>query len=286
MNISYFGKPKVSIVIACYNDPNVLVAIQSANAQSYTNKEIIVVDDGSSQDISEIIESGKEYIDHLIIQTNQGQSIARNKGINKATGKYILNLDSDDFFEKSFCEKAVEKLEEGVDVKIVTCKAKRFNKKGVIDIFTPSGGDLNNFLYSNSAMGSSMFRRKDWEACGGYEEKLPILGFEDWEFYLNILKEGGYAYVISEVLFNYNIRENSTTAQIKHLKQDKFKKIILKHRDLYIQNFDDLISNLFERVKKGEQEKLRFFRKPDYKIGNFILRPLRFLKRNLRSGES
>lgn len=270
--------PKVSIIIACYNDPEVVVAVRSAYNQTYSNKEIIVVDDGSNQITQKALESVRKYIDIVIQQENQGQSIARNNGIKKATGEYILNLDSDDYFEKEFCGKALAQFEKNKEVKIVTCKARRFNKSGDIDVFTPLGGGLHNFLFSNSALGSSMFKRIDWEQVGGYEEKLPILGFEDWEYYLNILKTGGVAYVIPEVLFNYQVRENSTTVKIKDFKLDKFKHIILKHSELYKDRFEALVSNLIERIKTEEMEKIKNTKRIDFKLGKAFLRPLRFIK--------
>lgn len=274
--------PKVSIIIACYNDPDILVSVKSAYNQTYENKEIIVVDDGSNKLTKTAIKSVQHYIDIVITQDNQGQSIARNNAIKQAAGKYILNLDSDDFFEAEFCKKAVAEFESNEDIKIVSCKARRFNKEGEIDVFTPLGGDLQNFLFSNSALGSSMFKRRDWETFGGYEEKLPILGFEDWEFYLNILKTGGVAYVIPEVLFNYQIRHNSTTAKIKDFKLDKFKLIILKHSELYKDNFEALVSYLIERLKTEEMEKIKNTKRIDFKLGAALLRPLRFIK-SLRS---
>ncbi len=270
--------PKVSIIIACYNDPDVLVAVRSAYIQTYSNKEIIVVDDGSNQQTQEALQSVREYIDIVITQDNQGQSIARNNGIKKANGEYILNLDSDDYFEPEFCEKAIRIFEVDEEIKIVTCKARRFNKSGDIDVFSPLGGDLQNFLFTNSALGSSMFKRNNWEQVGGYEEKLPILGFEDWEFYLNILKTGGVAFVIPEVLFNYQVRENSTTAKIKDFKPDKFKHIILKHSELYKENFEALVTNLIERLKTEEREKFKNTKRIDFKLGKALLRPLRFIK--------
>lgn len=280
--------PKVSIIIACYNDPDVMLAVRSAYYQTYPNKEIIVVDDGSNQQTLNALQSVREFIDVVITQSNQGQSIARNNGITKATGAYILNLDSDDFFEKEFCSQAVLQFEENKEVKIVTCKARRFNKEGKIDVFTPLGGEIRNFLFSNSALGSSMFKRIDWERVGGYEEKLPILGFEDWEFYLNILKPGGGAYVIPEVLFNYQVRENSTTARIKDFKPEKFKHIILKHSELYKENFEALVTNLIERLKTEEMEKIKNTKRIDFKLGKALLRPLRFIKtlRNKKQGNS
>ena len=272
------GIPKISIVIACYNDPDVAVAVRSAWNQTYLNKEIIVVDDGSDEETKHIINSVRELIDLLVSQENQGQSIARNNGIQRATGKYVLNLDSDDFFEKTFCEKAVAKFEEDVEIKIVTCRANRFGKEGKIDVFTPKGGVLKDFLFSNSALGSSMFKKVEWEKCAGYEEELPILGFEDWEFYIRLLKSGGYAFVLEEVLFNYQLRPNSTTQRIKYERHQKFKEIILKHKELYQESFEHLIHNLFERIEKEEKEKLKRQQDLEYKLGALILNPLRKIR--------
>lgn len=273
-----FMNPRVSIIIACYNDPYVMKAVNSAKNQTCENKEIILVDDGSNEKTKKIISAFSNKLDFLITQKNFGQSIARNNGIKRSSGKYILNWDSDDYFEPEFVEKAIKKFEEDEAVRIVTCKARRFNKKGTIDIFTPRGGNLQDFLFRNSALGSSMFKKEDWEACGGYEEVLPILGFEDWEFYIQLLKIGGYAYVIPEVLFHYQVRENSTTSQIKLLKQEKYKQIILKHPELYKANFVGLINNLFKRIDQKDSEQIKIYHTKEWKAGVFLLRPIRFLK--------
>lgn len=275
--------PQISVIIACYNDKFVSKAIDSAKKLDYPNKEIIVIDDGSNIATKAVIKSSGRHIDVLIEQKNQGQSIARNAGIKRATGDYILNLDSDDYFESSFAQKAVEKFETDELVKIVTCKARRFDQNGTIDIYTPRGGGIDSFLFSNSALGSSMFRKKDWQACGGYEEVLPILGFEDWEFYIQLLKNGGYAYVIPEVLFHYQVRPGNTTSRIKHEKQEKFKGIILKHTDLYKNNFDGLINELFHRIEYSEIQKHKLSKSLDIKAGTFVLKPLRFIKSLFRS---
>ncbi len=270
---------KVSIIIACYNDAQYIEqCVHSALNQTYPNKEVIVIDDGSNAETKAILKKLEPVITKLLTQENQGQSIARNNGIRIANGDYILNLDSDDFFESTFCEKAVKKFQEDNAIKIITCQANRFNETGNIDVFVPKGGGLNNFLFANSALGSSMFKKKDWEHTGGYEEKLPILGFEDWEFYIQILKLGGYAYVIDETLFNYQLRKGSTSNRIRHQRLDKFKLIIGKHRELYIGNFDILLEELFSRVKKEEFEKIKNTQRLEFRIGKNILQPFRWIK--------
>jgi glycosyltransferase involved in cell wall biosynthesis len=269
----------VSIIIPCYNDSDFIEkAVGSALNQSYPNIEVIVVDDGSDFKTKAVLKLLEPRITKLITQENKGQSIARNNAIRQAQGTYILNLDSDDYFEPSFCEKAVRKFEEDGAVKIVTCLANRFNAKGSIDVFKPRGGDVQDFLYANSALGSSMFKRQDWEQTGGYEEDLPILGFEDWEFYIQLLKHGGYAYVLNEVLFHYQVRENSTTDRIRDLKLDKFEHIIFKHKDLYKDNFEGLVVNLLGRIKQESFEKVKNTKRIDYVVGNKLIKPLRWIK--------
>jgi glycosyltransferase involved in cell wall biosynthesis len=270
---------KVSIIIACYNDPDVVKAVDSALKQTYLNKEVIIVDDGSNQKVAELIDRLEKDVDLVIRQENSGQSNARNHGVKRASGEYILNLDSDDYFEPTFCEKAVGLFEIDPDIKIVCCKVRRFSKTGEVDIYSPAGGGFKNFLTFNAALGSSMFRKADWEECGGYEEKLPILGFEDWELYLNILKRGGRAEVIKEVLFNYQVGKNSTTTRIRHLKQEKYRQIVFKHKDLYKEHFEILVDELFKRIKKEEKEKNRIANKPDSRVGNKLLAPFRTIKK-------
>jgi len=270
---------KVSIVIACYNDAQYIEkCVNSALNQTYTNTEVIVVDDGSNAETKAVLKKLEPTITKLLTQENQGQSIARNNGIRIATGDYILNLDSDDFFESTFCEKAIKKFQEDDTIKIVTCHANRFNEKGNIDVFVPKGGDLSGFLFANSALGSCMFKKEDWLFTGGYAENPSILGFEDWEFYIQILKLGGYAYVINETLFNYQIREGSTTNRIRHERLDKFKLIIKTHRELYLDNFDALIGELLYRIEREEFEKIKNTQRLEFKIGKNVLRPLRWVK--------
>lgn len=93
------GKPYFSVVIPTYNRAKaVSAAIRSVLAQTYTNWELIVVDDGSTDDTRELLQ--QQYTEHhsfqYIGQVNQGQSAARNRGISLAKGGWIAFLDSDD----------------------------------------------------------------------------------------------------------------------------------------------------------------------------------------------
>lgn len=103
-------EPLVSVIIPTYNRVDMLGnAIKSILAQTYTNIEIILVDDGSTDDTKVLIDTFPEV--KYLKKTNGGQASARNMGLKHATGKYIASLDSDDLWETSFLTKMVEVIE-------------------------------------------------------------------------------------------------------------------------------------------------------------------------------
>ena len=268
---------KVSIVITCYNDHKYLTtALDNANAQNWDEKEIILVDDGSNTITKKLIEKHISKIDILITQENLGVSAARNRGIEKASGTYILVWDCDDYFERDFISKALKKID-NKKTEIVTCYSRWFashlkNEK----IFKPRGGDLYDALFHNVAMGSALFKKKSWEKVNGYDENM-ILGFEDWEFYIRLLKDGGHVSVIPEVLFNYRNTLDSRNDKANLRKYDILDYIYLKHADLYKENFTQFVKNCLSEQRKKEKYKHQISKSSEYKIGRFILKPFRLL---------
>ncbi len=271
-------KPLITIVIPCYNDSQYIEqSINSAVGQSYSRKEIIVVDDGSNKQTKKVLRELRPKIHCLITQTNKGQSTARNRGIKAARGEYILMLDSDDFFEPLFCEKAIKVIEGKTDVKLITCYARRLVNEAVIDVYQPEGGKIKDFLTGNKALGTSLYRKEEAVEAGGYDEKM-VKGFEDWEFFIRLLKNGGEAYVVQEPLYNYRLRDWSTSSKAKKIKYDLMKYILLKHKDLYTLHYNLLIEFLLSKIENEEKEKLKNLERIESKVGRFILYPLRKTK--------
>jgi hypothetical protein len=268
----------ISIIIPCYNDwQYVEQAINSALNQTYSTIEVIVVDDGSNEETKVVLKKLEPKITKLITQKNKGQSSARNTGIFEAKGAFILTLDSDDFFEPTFCEKAIAIMKGSSIIKIVTCYANRILDNKITDVFKPDGGKLDSFLLYNCAMGSVMFKKLDWQQAKEYDEDMRK-GFEDWEFYIRLLKEGGNAYVIPETLFNYRTKEDSTTTRANKVKYELSYYIYSKHKDLYVGIFDLFVSYLLSKTRQEEQEKIKNTKRIDFRIGKAILRPLRWIK--------
>jgi glycosyltransferase involved in cell wall biosynthesis len=268
----------VSIIIPCYNDAQYIEqSVNSALNQTYLNKEVIVVDDGSNVETKAVLRKLEPKLTKLITQENQGQSNARNIGINEAKGDYILVLDSDDFFETTFCEKAMPVFESVKGVKLISSFVNKLIDGKIIDIFRSPGGDLSQFLTNNQATGGCMFLKSDYDRVNGYDESMRK-GFEDWEFYIRLLKNGGCAYVIPEPLFNYRLRNDSTTTKANKIKFELLQYIYFKHQDLYKANYELFVKHLLIRIEREEMEKIKNTQRLEFKIGQVVLYPFRWIK--------
>lgn len=230
--------PKLSIIITCYNEWKTIErAVHSAFNQTYQNKEIILVDDGSDSKTKNRLKKIKDKTNQIISIRNGGPSKARNEGIRAANGHYVMILDGDDFFEEIFAEKAIEIFTENKDIRLVTCHANIIDENGIfLKLFEPKGGGIKNFLFDNSAIGNALFLKRDWEAVKGYDEHM-IYGYEDWEFYIRLLKRGGSAFVINQPLFNYTIRTNSRSKKAKPYDLMLRSYIIEKNYEVYSKHF-------------------------------------------------
>lgn len=271
-------KNLLSIVIPCYNDYTyITTAVNSALKQTWQYKEIIIVDDGSSIRTQEVLKKFKSKEIRVITQNNQGPSAARNRGIQSASGKYILVLDSDDFFEPIFSQKAIEIIDSRANIKIVTCYGRWFVSENKSLIHKPSGGNIENFLYKCGAFGSTLFLKEDWERVNGYDEAMK-LGYEDWEFYIRVLEGGGEVIVIPEVLFHYRNKKDSRNSLANNKKYEIWKYIYLKHNKLYINDFERFVSTIIYLLQQQDEENRRLRNKPDFRIGYYLLLPIRKIK--------
>lgn len=214
MNIPF---PLVSIIIPCFNDGAYLrEAVASSQAQTYSKCEIIVVNDHSNDALTcavlrQLAEEGISIIETP--EGTQGQPIARNTAISQARGIYILPLDADDKIAPTYVEKAVRCMEMQPNIRICTCKVAFFGlRRGLWKRKTAP--DLWGLLsLTEPVICTSLFRRADWEAVGGYSEILH-LGHEDAGLWIALLELGGTIYEIDEVLFEYRIKPFSACAKI------------------------------------------------------------------------
>lgn len=271
--------PKVSIIIPCYNDVQYISrAVKSALGQTYSNTEIIVIDDGSDEETKRILKKIEPSIDKLITQENTGVVMARNRAIHDAKGEYILTLDSDDFFEPSFLEKGVAILDQKEKVGMVTCwVAIRDDQWEKIKVAKPSGSDASRGIFYNSATGSILFRKLCWVEVDGYDENL-WMGNEDWEFNIAITKNGWRIEVIPEVLFNYQQKKKSRNSTAKGYQKQIREYTFKKHQDLLVQNIENSIDYFLEEIDLRERQIAKLKNSKDYEVGKSFLAPFRKIK--------
>ncbi|MDP2041723.1 MAG: glycosyltransferase family A protein [Algoriphagus sp.] len=225
--------PLVSIVIPIYNQAQFLEETFEAVINStFKQVEIIIVDDGSTDGSSEVaLKLKHKYPEKVsvIIQENSGPAKARNEGIKIARGNYILPLDGDDLISSTYIANAVKVLEENPEVKVVYSEAEKFGDKMGKWILKPFS--LRSLSLDNMIFVSAFYRKKDWEIVGGYDERMTW-GWEDWEFWINMLKSGGEVVKLPETGFFYRIRKNSRRKSTnKKSKQKTIDLINSKHLD-------------------------------------------------------
>ncbi|TVZ25576.1 hypothetical protein JM83_0501 [Gillisia sp. Hel_I_86] len=277
----------VSVVIPCYNDGAYIEkAVQSILGQTYSNREIIIIDDGSDQKTKEVLKRLNEKAHLLIYQENKGPSGARNRGIMAANGEYILTLDADDYFEPTFIQKAAAVLDNYPKVGLVSCHAHLFIGNTIRGEIISSGGEAKGLLIKNGALASSLFRKKIWQDVHGYDEKMEK-GYEDWDFNISITKAGWKIYILKEHLFHYRLKEKSRNhfADLS-FKYDLLAYIYIKHKDIFINNYEDNIINLFSRIDKSEKEKRKIKNTFTYKFGATALQPFKFIARKINEGSN
>ena len=197
--MSLNNNPLVSVIITNFNyDKYVAESIDSVLGQTYKNIEVIIVDDGSTDRSREIINTynGKNLV--KCFQANSGQAAAFNTGFNKATGKYVAFLDSDDFWKSDKIEKVVAVLEkhdycmvQHINI-VVNSSSKEMRK--IHPRLTPGEIDLNRTYFSSnhtnyfSSSSGLVFKREildqvmpldlTWRVCAdvAITRPMPILG--------------------------------------------------------------------------------------------------------------
>lgn len=251
--------PIISVIVPCYNQGMfVAETLESVMAQTYHSWEVVIVDDGSTDDSRKVIDKylKKDSRIRYYYQENGGVSKARNIAVKYSKGKYILPLDSDDKIAPTYLEKAVSYMEYHPECVLFYCHANLFGEK--TEPWIIEYKDYKSLLLHNCIFCSSVFRKADFYRVGGYDETFRT-GFEDWEFYIRLLYGNGKVYQDPEVLFHYRQHNNiskSRTIEANQKEEEIFQVIYDKNKDKYHQFFpNDLVS--LRKITK-EIESLKF----------------------------
>jgi glycosyltransferase involved in cell wall biosynthesis len=205
----------VSVIVPCYNQADYLgETLECVKNQTYSAWECIIINDGSTDHTAIIADdwcAKDARFKHLNIKNN-GVSNARNTGILASNGFYILPLDGDDKISENYIENLVEAFESGENVKVAYGTAYKFG--AVNEKWELSKYSFNELLFSNMIHCSGLFKKTDFLLLpDGYDIKMHE-GLEDWEFWINFLKDGGEAICVDSAIFYYRIKKESRMTEI------------------------------------------------------------------------
>lgn len=205
-------KPKISVVIPCYNYAQyITAALDSVFASETTfDYEVIVVNDASTDDSQGVINSYPRQFERIHLTQNGGVARARNIGIARATGDYIVCLDADDRIAPEFLQICAERLQLSPTLGIVYTGLSIVNDEGVQTLNPwPTVFDGNLQLKKENRIPSCcMFRREVWERVGGFRGRYTPA--EDAEFWTRAILLGfGAKKVSDQGLFWYRVHAGS-----------------------------------------------------------------------------
>lgn len=224
--------PKISVVIPLYNQSEfVRFAIQSVLQQTIESYEIIVVDDGSTDDSRMVVSEFGDRV-HYIYQENQGLAGARNTGIRAVKGDLIGLLDADDIWMPDYLEKMTALVARHPDAAVFFCCARSVDEQGrdLPQIFGKPAMRLDSLyhtlLRANFIIPSTiLMRRSAIERVGLFDSSLRSC--EDWDLWLRLLPQEQFIGT-SEILVRYRLHGRSLSTDPNGM-QRAARKVIEKH---------------------------------------------------------
>jgi glycosyltransferase involved in cell wall biosynthesis len=240
--------PLISIILPCYNYGKFLPeAFKSLFSQTYSNWECIVVNDGSTDNSKEVIDSFAREDERIkVIEiSNSGVSVARNTAILNSRGSLLFPLDADNKLFPECLERCLKEFQRNPDVKLVYSETELFGDAS--GLWNLPSFDYRTMLEYNMIDNSCLFLREDFDRVGGYRLNM-INGLEDWDFFIALLEPYSKEQIIkiAEPLYYYRVTDSSRRSTLN--KSDKFNlmrdNIVLNNFSIYQKYFP----NIFRRI--------------------------------------
>ncbi len=211
--------PRISIVMPAYNAEKYIEAsISSVIAQSVSDWELIIVNDGSTDATQDIVIrfGARDSRIILINQPNRKQAAARNNGIRHATGEWLAFLDADDTWSPSKLKEQLE-VSHLADV-IYSGGVKYIEDTGLQETYPSvpgsyTGSEMFRMLYERNPIPNlSVIVRSDWVKRVGFQNEHPaVVGCEDWEYWIRLAKNGASFLGLDRELFVYRVHQAGTS---------------------------------------------------------------------------
>lgn len=255
------NKSLVSIIIPVYNNQSSVVeTVESVIAQDYENLEIIIVNDGSTDNSQEVLEKLSNQYQNIQVYSkeNEGVSATRNYGFKRSQGKYVVFLDADDLLAKTFISECARMMDENNTLSVVYTQVQFFERQS--GIFNLPKLDFQRLLSGNCLAVTAMIRAEMFESVGMFDEKLNYV--EDWEFWIRLLHIYPYFRKIEKPLFLYRRRNSLDSVTDLNEKNNSFIDASLylyrKHYNLY-KNHGLTIDVLLEKVNEAALYKRKYY---------------------------
>jgi len=211
-------KPLISVVIPAYNKADLIrETIESVIAQTYSNFEIIFVDDGSTDNTSEIVKSIKDNRLKYYYQTNSGlPAKPRNKGVELSNGEYIAFLDHDDLWIKNKLEKQIAVIKKDSKIALVSTNAifilndKKTNTPLIKKLKSGYFNDRDFLPEIKVIQSTVLMKRSVFVSMGGFKEDIDLKAREDYDLWLRMYPKYS-CYYIEECLAYYRKYDSSTS---------------------------------------------------------------------------
>jgi glycosyltransferase involved in cell wall biosynthesis len=202
------SSPRVSVIIPCFNLGQYLdEAVDSVLAQTYSDFEVIVIDDGSTDETTRRLLDGYDRPSTRVIRSaNRGLPAAKNLGLAHSTGEFVSMLDADDRLDPAFLEKSVAALDRAPALTFVSHWLRTFGDE--VRDWTPTECDFPSLLDANTVNGAALVRRSALDLVGGFDESMRN-GCEDWDIWITLVERGLQGCILPEVLFYYRQRPGS-----------------------------------------------------------------------------
>lgn len=214
---------KISVIMGIYNCDKFLDdAIKCVFNQTYSDWELIMCDDGSSDQTYEIAKKYEYAFPHKVKvlknKTNKGLNYTLNKCLKEAKGEYIARMDGDDLCSTKRFEKEVEVLENRKDISIVSTQMEYFDENGVWGICRyKENPNKKDFLRgSQFCHAASMVRKEALDKVNGYTVDNRLLRVEDYHLWVKMYAAGYKGYNIQEPL--YQMRDDKNAYRRRKLK--------------------------------------------------------------------
>jgi GT2 family glycosyltransferase len=200
--------PLASFVVTCHNlGPYLDEAIDSVLAQTIGDFEIVVVNDGSTDEgTCSLLRTYARPRTRVIHSERRGLPGARNLGVAHSRGRFLCMLDADDILEPRYLERSLATVQPSPDVAFASHWFRAFGEEAWD--WTPTDCTLAMLLRENTVNGAALLRREVFESLGGFDESFTD-GCEDWEFWIRATAAGYRGTIIPEFLFRYRRRGTS-----------------------------------------------------------------------------